>query len=98
LFYLDSRTSAASVAYGLARESGVPAAERKVFLDRDRDPDAIRSEFRRLLALANAGGPAIAIGHPYPETIAILAEEIPRAAANGYRFVKVSQVVARREP
>ena len=39
LFFLDSRTSAASVAYGLAREAGVPAAERKVFLDGDRAPE-----------------------------------------------------------
>jgi polysaccharide deacetylase 2 family uncharacterized protein YibQ len=100
LFFLDSRTSAASVAYSLARDGGVPAAERKVFLDGDREPAAIRGEFRRLLALADAGGPAIAIGHPYPETLALLAEEIPRARALGYRFARVSEVIeaSRSEP
>jgi polysaccharide deacetylase 2 family uncharacterized protein YibQ len=93
LFFLDSRTSAASVGYALAREAGVPAAERRVFLDRDRAPAAIRNELRRLLALADRGEPAIAIGHPYPETLAVLADDIPRARANGYRFVKVSELV-----
>ena len=93
LFFLDSRTSAASVAYGLARESGVPAAERRVFLDGDRAPDSIRHEFARLIALANHGQPAIAIGHPYPETLAVLREELPRAGKLGYRFVRVSDVL-----
>jgi polysaccharide deacetylase 2 family uncharacterized protein YibQ len=93
LFFLDSRTSAASVGYTLAREAGVPAAERKVFLDRDRSTTAIGHELRRLLALANRGEPAIAIGHPYPETLAVLAEEIPRARAKGYRFVRIGELV-----
>jgi hypothetical protein len=97
LFFLDSRTSAASVAYGLAREAGVPAAERKVFLDVDRTPEAIRHEFARLIALANQGQPAIAIGHPYPETLAVLREELPRALEHGYRFVKVSDVLVGSE-
>ncbi len=46
LFFLDSRTSAASVAYGLAREAGVPAAERKVFLDGDRNAERDSSRVR----------------------------------------------------
>jgi polysaccharide deacetylase 2 family uncharacterized protein YibQ len=98
LFFLDSRTSPASVGFASARYLGVPSAERRVFLDGDRDPSAIRREFRRLLEVAAGGTAAIAIGHPYPETLAVLAEEIPRAAAEGYRFVTVSQVIARAEP
>jgi polysaccharide deacetylase 2 family uncharacterized protein YibQ len=94
LFFLDSRTSASSVAYALARDLGVPAAERRVFLDGDRDPGAIRREFERLLDLADGAAPAVAIGHPYPETLAVLAEEIPRAVAGGYRFVRVSDLLA----
>jgi polysaccharide deacetylase 2 family uncharacterized protein YibQ len=93
LFFLDSRTSAGSVAYALARQSGMRAAERKVFLDRDRAPEAIRREFRRLLGVARRGETAIAIGHPYPESLRVLAEEIPRARDNGYRFVAVSAVL-----
>lgn len=90
LFFLDSRTSADSVAYELAQELGVPTAERQVFLDRDPSPEAIREQFDRLLALARRRGAAIAIGHPYPSTLAILAEAVPDSLAQGYEFVPVS--------
>jgi polysaccharide deacetylase 2 family uncharacterized protein YibQ len=97
LYFLDSRTSAESVAFRTARELGVPAAERHVFLDPDPDPEAIRGQFRRLLALAAERGTAIAIGHPYPSTRAVLAEELPAALAIGYRFVPLSDLVAAAE-
>jgi len=93
LFFLDSRTSAASVGFSLARAAGIPAAERKVFLDDDRAPAAIHHELRRLFALANRGETAIAIGHPYPETIEALREELGKAREKGYRFVRVSELV-----
>jgi polysaccharide deacetylase 2 family uncharacterized protein YibQ len=93
LYFLDSRTSPESVGFGLARELGVPAAERRVFLDGDRAPEAIRREFHRLLALADDGGPAVAIGHPYDETLDVLAQEIPRARSDGYEFVRLSELI-----
>jgi polysaccharide deacetylase 2 family uncharacterized protein YibQ len=95
LFFLDSRTSAQSVGYQLAAALGVPAAERQVFLDDDPSPRAVRGEFLRLLELARGRGEAIAIGHPHPATLAALAEEVPRAKALGYRFVRVSALLDR---
>ena len=95
LFFLDSRTSAQSVAYRVATRLGIPAAERQVFLDPDPQPEAIRQQFHRLLGLAHARGAAVAIGHPHPETLAVLAEEIPKAQALGYEFVPVSYLLDR---
>jgi uncharacterized protein len=95
LFFLDSRTSAQSVAYRVATRLGIPAAERQVFLDPDPSPDAIRAQFHRLLGLARTRGAAVAIGHPHPETLAILEEEIPKAKALGYEFVPVSYLLDR---
>lgn len=95
LFFLDSRTSAETVAYRTAVDLGIPAAERQVFLDPDPRPDAVRAQFHRLLALARQRGAAIAIGHPLPATLAVLADEIPRARALGYRFVPVSYLLDR---
>ena len=95
LFYLDSRTSAESVGYRVGRDLGVPSLERQVFLDPDRDPEAIRAQFHRLLELAVERGAAVAIGHPYPETVAVLAEELPRALAAGFEFVEISALVER---
>lgn len=95
LFFLDSRTSADTVAYRVAGTLGIPAAERQVFLDRDPDPEAIAYQFRRLLALSRERGSAIAIGHPYPETLAVLSREVPRAVEMGYEMVPVSFLVQR---
>jgi polysaccharide deacetylase 2 family uncharacterized protein YibQ len=93
LFFLDSRTSAQSVAYRVAAALGVPAAERQVFLDDDLHPEAIAAQFQRLLDLARTRGEAIAIGHPHSETLATLAAEVPRAQAAGFRFVQVSALL-----
>ena len=95
LFFLDSRTSAKSVGYRLAIELGVPAAERQVFLDDVEEPAAIRAQFARLLALARKKGAAIAIGHPHPNTLAVLADEIPKAVAAGFEIVPVSYLLDR---
>jgi polysaccharide deacetylase 2 family uncharacterized protein YibQ len=98
LFFLDSRTSAQSVGYQVAIRSGVPAAERQVFLDSDIRPEAIREQFHRLLGLARTRGAAVAIGHPHPETLAVLADEVPKAKALGYEFVPVSYLLDRSDP
>ena len=96
LFYLDSRTSADSVGFTTALDLGLPAAERHVFLDTDRSLAAVRGQFDRLLARARQEGHAVAIGHPYPETLEILRAEIPQAIFLGYEFVPVSRLVRRR--
>jgi uncharacterized protein len=93
LYFLDSRTSAESVGYRAARDLEIPAAERQVFLDPDPRAEAVRYQFRRLLAVARERGAAIAIGHPHPETLRVLEEEIPLARERGYRFVPVSYLL-----
>ncbi|MEM9595750.1 MAG: divergent polysaccharide deacetylase family protein [Acidobacteriota bacterium] len=93
LFFVDSRTTADTVAYSLARQLGVPAGERQVFLDNDREVTAIRSQFAELLRQAEARGGALGIAHPYPETLEALAAEIPAARSAGYAFVTASQLL-----
>jgi hypothetical protein len=95
LYFLDSRTSAESVAFATARELDIPAAERHVFLDPDPRAEAVRHQFRRLLEEARTRGAAIAIGHPHPHTLAVLEEEVPLAVERGYRFVPVSYLLER---
>jgi polysaccharide deacetylase 2 family uncharacterized protein YibQ len=95
LFFLDSRTSAESVGYKVALGLGVPAAERQVFLDGEPTPEAIHTQFQRLLDLARSKGAAIAIGHPHPETLAALLREVPKAQAEGFEFVPVSYLLTR---
>ncbi|MCP4658390.1 MAG: divergent polysaccharide deacetylase family protein [bacterium] len=87
LYYIDSRTGIDTLGYSVARQLGIPAGERQVFLDADRDPEAIRHEFERLLALGTERGGAIAIAHPTPETLQVLASAVPAAIADGFEFV-----------
>ncbi len=92
LYYLDSRTSPETLGYEIARELGMAAGERQVFLDTDRSPAALRRQFERLLAVAAERGQAIAIAHPHPETLALLAAEIPQAKRE-FEFVTASALL-----
>ena len=95
LYFLDSRTTVDTVGYRLASSLGIPSAERHVFLDREIDPRLVTYQFRRLLELARVQGSAIAIGHPHPVTLEVLAQEIPRAVELGYELVPVSYLLDR---
>lgn len=95
LFFLDSRTSANSVGYRLARDLALDAAQRDVFLDSEREIDAIERQWGELLTVAAARGSAIAIGHPYDETLEVLSRRVEEAEAAGFRFVPVSYLLER---
>lgn len=93
LFFLDSRTSSASVAYKTARDEGVKAATRDVFLDDSNDPADIEKQFQRMVDIAKRRGQAVAIGHPRPATLAVLRERLPGLEAEGIKLVKISELV-----
>jgi polysaccharide deacetylase 2 family uncharacterized protein YibQ len=93
LFFIDSFTHHESVALQIAREAGVDAIKRDVFLDPDRSPETVAREFERMKALAKQRGRVVAIGHPYPATLELLERELPRLAADGFELVNVSELV-----
>lgn len=93
LFFIDSRTTLATVAQQLALEYQVPNARRDVFLDNDRHPEAIGRQFTRLLKRARRQGYAIGIGHPYPETSQVLAQRLGELQASGIRLIPVSEMI-----
>jgi polysaccharide deacetylase 2 family uncharacterized protein YibQ len=93
LFFVDSRTLASTVAYDTAERLGVRAASRKVFLDDSARPEAILQQLELAARDAERDGSAIAIGHPRPETIAALAQGLPRLESRGIRLVFVSELV-----
>ncbi len=95
LYFVDSRTHVLTVARDSARAAGLSNAQRDVFLDNRQEPEYIRVQLRRLVAKAKQHGSAIAIGHPYPATLTVLAEELPALAAQGIRLVPVSRLVER---
>jgi len=93
-FFVDSRTSGASVGETVARETGVPSTRRHVFLDNQQDYRSINHQFNQLLQHARQHGSAVAIGHPYPETIAYLKHVLPLLKETEIEVVPVSRLIA----
>jgi polysaccharide deacetylase 2 family uncharacterized protein YibQ len=94
VFYVDSRTTAATVAYETAKREGVKAAFRNVpFLDDVQSEVAVRKQLQLAIRLANEKGEAIAIGHPHTQTLAALREMIPEMKRQGVQLVLVSELV-----
>ncbi len=93
LFFLDSRTSAKSVAGSLAASMGIRGGVRNIFLDNTRDRDYIRGQVDELVRMARRTGSAIAIGHPYTETLDVLEEMLPQLIKNGVEVVRLSDLI-----
>jgi len=101
LFFLDSRTTNASVAGAEADAMGVPFLQRDVFLDdvaaetaaKGGAPEALDAAWERALALARKKGDAIVIGHPRRETLNFLEKRLASEKTAGARLVRVSELV-----
>lgn len=102
LFFLDSRTTSASVAGAEAAAMRVPFLARDVFLDdvaaetsaKGGVPEALDAAWEHALSLAAKKGQAIVIGHPRKETLAFLSERLGLLGKkDGPRAVRVSELV-----
>ena len=95
LFFVDSRTTARSVAVTAAGEANVPITVRDVFLDNIRSVRYIEQQLDRLAEKARRNGTALGIAHPYPETIEVLSTWRPESA--GIKLVSVTELVRREQ-
>lgn len=93
LYFIDSRTTANSQAEEAAKWAKVAHSRRDIFLDNQKSSIMIRQQIDKLRALALKRGVAIAIGHPYPETLAALDEALPKFAEQGVEIVPVSKLI-----
>jgi len=95
VYFVDSKTIGSSVAANVAAQNGLPYAVRDVFLDHEISKDFVRQQLSVLEGIAKRKGYAIAIGHPHPETIAVLKEWLPTLSQRGLTLVPASAVVKR---
>jgi polysaccharide deacetylase 2 family uncharacterized protein YibQ len=93
LFFIDSRTTAQTVAAATASAQGVPSASRQVFLDDHASVAYTESMLERAAAIAKRDGSAIAIGHPKSTTLQALTLMYPKMQAQGIQFVFAAQLV-----
>lgn len=92
LFFVDSRTTDASVAQRLASSMGIPTTSRQVFLDNDTSFAGIEREWARALRFAEKDGRVLVIGHVYPGTPAALRILVARDRGR-VQFVLASALV-----
>jgi polysaccharide deacetylase 2 family uncharacterized protein YibQ len=93
LYFVDSRTTVASVALRAAREAGLPAFYRSVFLDDVQSVEYTRGELRRLCGIVRQQGVALAIGHPHRTTLAALERFLPELDREDIELVPASEIV-----
>jgi hypothetical protein len=93
LFFVDSRTTADTVALDEARKMGILATQRDVFLDADEDHGRIRGRLIELLQKARKKGRAVGICHPFPETLAVLKSSLFLLDSYNLEAVPVSKLV-----
>lgn len=96
LFFVDSRTSAATVAAAKAQATDLAHVSRDVFLDDVRTTEAIASQLQSGVELARKQGSAVLIGHPYPQTLEVLEREMPRLKSQGIELIDLHQMIAER--
>jgi polysaccharide deacetylase 2 family uncharacterized protein YibQ len=77
LYYVDSRTTSATVGRPSAERLHLLFAERDIFIDHFQDADFIRKQLERLVKRAYAQGYAIGIAHPHPLTIELMQKDLP---------------------
>jgi uncharacterized protein len=98
LVFVDSRTTGASVAPTIAERLGVPIASRDVFLDNIPTSSVVLAQREAAERVARRRGSAIAIGHPFPATLAALADWLPAAERRGLRLVTARSLTTQGEP
>lgn len=94
LYFIDSMTNPHSVANQSAHQYHIPSLKRDVFLDNVQSEAAVERMFQSLVRVAQKRGHAIAIGHPYPATLAYLEKALPRLEEMGVELVDASELVA----
>ena len=95
-FFVDSRTSAQTVAAAEAQKIGLASVSRDVFLDDVRTEQAITTQLETAIKLARKQGSAVMIGHPYPQTLAVLERELPKLKAQGIDWIDIRQMIGVR--
>lgn len=82
LSFLDSKTAGNSVAYKTAKEYGIKALERHIFLDDSDEYDNVQKQFNSALQYARKHGVAVLIGHPRKNSVEVLENGIANLPAD----------------
>ena len=92
IFFLDSRTTAKSVAAKVAKEQNMTVWERAIFIDNDKNRRAMEAEIKKGLNIAKRKGSAIMIGHVFTIELAeLLTEMYPEFIEEGFSLSTIGK-------
>ncbi len=94
LIFVDSLTTGKSKVRFAATEADIPILSRDIFLDNERDTEKIGQQLDRLVRIAKKRGYALAIAHPYPETLEFLEQRLHDFKNGPVRLVPVSLLLS----
>ncbi len=97
VFFLDSVTTPDSSAEAVARENGLAATHRDVFLDHVEKPEFVAAALRETGEIARHTGSVVAIGHPKEMTLAALEAWLPMMEAQGFQLVSMTTLMQYRQ-
>ena len=93
LYFIDSKTTSKSIADKIAIEYKIPSLSRDFFLDPDHEVETLRQQFDLFIQKVNRRGYALAIAHPYPETIKFLQNHLAELKQQGITLIPVSKLI-----
>ncbi len=93
LYFVDSKTISNSIAFSLAQKMGIKSTQRQVFLDNQKDPSYIESQFQLLISSAQRKGKALGIAHAHPITVEALKKILSRLEKRKIQLIYVSDIV-----
>lgn len=93
LLFVDSLTTPDSTAHTAAQGLDLPILVRDTFLDHENSRRFIDKALAQTERIAAEKGYAIAIGHPYPNTVAALKDWVKTLKQKNIRIVPISHVV-----
>ena len=92
-YFVDSKTTAQTVAGRIAQEHYIPSISRDVFIDSSRNEADIYQQLKHLKKVAQRKGYAVAIGHPHPTTIRLLSHYLPTLLEHNIEVVPVTTLI-----
>jgi len=94
LLFLDSRTTADTVAPFIASRLGIKIGERDVFIDNEQDRESMLSYITGGLSRAQRNGKAVMIGHTWSPALApLLNEQFVLLTRQGYTLKTASDII-----
>ncbi len=97
IYFVDSRTSVNSQALNAARQFGIRSETRDIFVDHDLSPKIMQQQLQQVMVVARRRGSVVVIAHPFPETMKVLEQWLPKAKRQGYKFVYMTKLLKIRQ-